>query len=192
MSPPKLPKDDFSDLTLKQRKLVDEYIVLGNKEKAAINAGYSAKSAYCFAYRELGKVRVKEYYQHQMNKLKEKSEENIAKVLKQLHDIAECDMRDFVDKDGVIKDLSKVDGRLIQSIKPNRFGIGLTLTSKERALEMLGKYYSMWTDQIDITTRGESVNNQVNITFQEVTKESLKEEKNGKTKTNPSGKTSDK
>lgn len=189
-SPKDLPEEEFSDLTIKQRKFVDEYIVLGNKEKAAINAGYSAKSAYTAAYRELGNLRVKQYYQYQMNKLKEKSEANIAKVLKQLHDIAEADIRDYVDKDGSIKDLSGVDGRLVQSIRPTRYGVGLSLTSKERALEMLGKYYSMWTDQIDITTKGEQVNT-VNITFQEVTKESLKEEKNGKTKTNAGRKTPD-
>ncbi len=191
MSPPKLPKDDFSDLTLRQRKLVEEYLLLNNKEKAAINAGYSPKSAYAMGYREFNNDRVKAYYNHLMNKLKEKSEENIAKVLKQLHDIAEADIRDYVDKDGSIKDLSKVDGRLVQSIRPTRYGVGLSLSSKERALEMLGKYYSMWTDQIDITTRGEPVNNTVNITFQEVTKESLKEEKNGKTKADSGGETTD-
>jgi len=183
--------DDFSDLSVRQRKLVDEYLILNNKERAAINAGYPAKSAYARGYAEFRNIRVLAYYKYRIAQIQEKSEQNVNKILRQLHDIAECDMRDYIDGDGQLKDLSNVDGRLIQSIRPTRYGVGLTLASKEKALELLGRYYSMWDDKLDITTKGEQVNT-VNITFQEVTKDSMKEAKsNGKTKTDSGGKTTD-
>lgn len=190
--PKPVPKDpdDFSDLTPKQRKLVDEYLIVNNKEKAAVNAGYPKRGAYASGYREFGKDRVKEYYKFRLNQLREKSDENIGKVLRQLHDIAGADMRDFVTGKGKLKDISKVDGRLIHGIRHTKNGTDITLTSREKAIELLGRYYGMWEDKIDITTRGDQVGS-VNITFQEVTRESLKEDKNGKTETSTDRATTD-
>lgn len=185
-----LDPDDFSDLTLQQRKLVDEYMILGNKEKAAINAGYPKRSAYTVAYREMKKARVMAYYQYRLTKLREKSEENVAKVLKQLHDIAGADIRDFVTGKGKLKDLNKVDGRLIHGIRHTKNGTDITLTSREKAIELLGRYYGMWEDKLDITTKGDQVGT-INVTFQEVTKASMKEAEDGKTKANSGGETTD-
>lgn len=168
-------EDDFSDLTMKERKLVDEFIILGNKEKAAINAGYSKRSAYSIAYTYMKKERVQAYYKYRLAKIREKSEENVSKLLKQLHDIAESDIRDYLDGDGKLKNLKKVDGRLVSGIRHTRHGIDITLASKEKAIELLGRYYSMWNDKLDVTSQGGPVG-EVNITFQEVVKEKKDEQ----------------
>lgn len=185
-----LEPDDFSDLTPRQRKLVDEYMIVNNKEKAAINAGYPKRGAYASGYREFGKDRVKEYYKYRLAQIREKSDENIIKVLRQLHDIAGADIRDFVTGKGKLKDLNKVDGRLIHGIRHTKNGTDITLTSREKAIELLGRYYGMWEDKLDITTKGDQVNT-INVTFQEVTKASMKEAEDGKTKADSGGETTD-
>ena len=163
------PRANFADLTLRQRKLVDNYLILGNKEKAAIKAGYSARSAYTTSYSELNKDRVQEYYQYRLAQTTKKNQDKIGSIVQQLTDMATADMRDFVDKNGNIKDITKVNGRLIQSIKHTKHGPQLTLCSREKALELLGRYLAIYSDKVDVTSNGETLS-KVNVTFQEVVK----------------------
>jgi len=178
MDTPVTPIDDpsdFSDLNPRQRKLVDEYIILNNKEKAAINAGYPKRSAYAKGYQQFKLDRVQAYYKYRIAQITAKSEENVSKLIKQLHDIAEVDIKDYVDNDGNLKNLKNVDGRLLSGIRHTRHGIDITLASKEKAIELLGRFYSMWNDKIDVTSQGGPVG-EVNITFQEVVKEKKHDE----------------
>jgi phage terminase small subunit len=41
---------------------------------------------------------------------------------------------------------------------------------RTKAVELLGKYFALWNDKIDITTNGERLNNDVNITYEVVDK----------------------
>lgn len=165
---------DFSDLTSKQRRLVENYIAGDSKEKAAIKAGYSKRSAWTLAYREFKNDRVYAYYCYKIAEITEKNDKKIALVIDQLTRMASADMRDFVDKDGNLLPLDKVDGRVIQSVKHTKDGINISLCSREKAAELLGKYLALYQDKVDVTSNGEAVSN-VNITFQEVIKDGTEE-----------------
>lgn len=76
-------KQDSSEdkLTVKQKKFVDEYIRLGNKKQAAINAGYSTKYPDRQANQTLQLDYVQAYYKQQMNKLHAKNIASAEQVL---------------------------------------------------------------------------------------------------------------
>ena len=169
--------DDFSDLSPRQLRFIDEYLILGNKVRAATNAGYSQRSAPACAFKEFLNPRVKQYYDFRIHQIHERSEANIAKVLVQLEEIAHSDIRDFIDEYGTMKQLDpkKMNTRLIQSIKNSQFGKQITLCSKEKALELLGRYYSMWKDNLDMTSNGH-IMRELNVSFKEVTKETVNKE----------------
>ncbi|WP_139008535.1 terminase small subunit [Lactococcus lactis] len=62
-------------MTPKQRKFCDEYIKLGNATQAAINAGYSKRTAYSIGQENLKKPEIKKYID---SKLKDISNNAIA------------------------------------------------------------------------------------------------------------------
>lgn len=163
-------EDDFSDLSAKQRALVDNYIICRNITQAAKDAGYSPKTASSTGSTDLRKPKVQKYYKYRIAEITAKSEAKIAFVLERLQEIASADMKDFVAPDGTMKRLdSKVNGRLIQSVKQTMHGTQVTLQSAEKALELMGRYLGMWSDKIDVTTNGNDLGS-VTINYQEVTK----------------------
>jgi phage terminase small subunit len=155
-------------LTAKQRKLVDEYLIIQNITKAAIAAGYSKKTASVLGSETFKKPYVQEYYRSRIADITAKNDDKVSWVLSRLIETANADIRDFVDKNGIIKKLDKtVNGRLIQSIRHTREGVNIQLQSQDKALELLGKYLSMWSDKVDVSVSGTQ---DVNIVFNEVSK----------------------
>ncbi|MDT0955647.1 terminase small subunit, partial [Staphylococcus pseudintermedius] len=60
-------------LTIKQERLVDEYIKTGNAYQAAINAGYSKSYAKVDVHKALVKPRIKKAIDERMAELKKQS-----------------------------------------------------------------------------------------------------------------------
>lgn len=163
-------EDDFSDLSAKQKALVDNYIICRNITQAAKDAGYSPKTAYQIGSNELKKVRVQKYYQKRIAEITAKNDEKVAFVLQRLQEIASADMKNFVQTDGSLKKLDdKVNGRLIQSVKQTMHGTQITLSSSEKALELMGRYLGMWSDKLDVTTNGNDIQG-ITINYEEVSK----------------------
>lgn len=164
-------EDDYSDLTVKQRALVDNYIVCRNITQAAKDAGYAPKSAYTTGPHDLKKPRVQKYYQKRIAEITAKSDDKIAFVLERLQEIASSNMLDYVNSDGSLKKLDKktVNGRLIQSVKQTQYGTQITLQSAEKALELMGRYIGMWSDKLDVTTNGNDIQG-ITINYEEVSK----------------------
>lgn len=77
----KRKKGEDPQLTVKQKKFVDEYIKTGNKAQAARAAGYAEKYADRQANQTLQLDYVKKYYQQQMNKLHAKNIASAEEVL---------------------------------------------------------------------------------------------------------------
>lgn len=158
--------DDFTDVTLKQRKFIDEYLVTGNKYQSALKAGYSPRSLYTLAYKEFGNVRVQAYYKHRMAEISARSENNISKLLNRLEEIAFDDVTNYVDKDGNVKGFDKLaHGRNVHSIRHTKTGVDITLCSREKALELLCKYHGMLTDKLELSGVKDAA---LNITFEGV------------------------
>lgn len=111
----------YSELTLKQQKFIDYYIQTGNGTKAAIEAGYSPKTAYSIASDNL-----KNLEPHIKERMKSLSNERIAsaeEVLERLTRIARGEEKDA-------------------------FGLDTNNQDKIKALELLGKNYQLYTDRV--------------------------------------------
>lgn len=147
-------------LTPKQRLFIDEYLKCWNATKAAINAGYSQKSARSIGAENL----TKPYIQEEIKARLDKSAMSADQVLAELAEIAQADLSYVFDIDefgGMQINLAKAQkmGKLgmIKSIVPTANGTRIELHDKMRALELLGKHHQLFTDKIDVTAHGEGL-----------------------------------
>lgn len=114
-------------LTIKQRKFADEYIRLGNSTQAAINAGYSKKTARQIGADNLSKVYIREYINEKMDALDKKKTMQIKEIMEELTSIARGEIKEErLDKDGHI-----VETRPL-------------FADRLKAMDMPGKRYGMW------------------------------------------------
>jgi phage terminase small subunit len=98
----------MADLTDKQKRFCEEYLIDLNGTQAAMRAGYSENTANEQASRLLANVSIQEYIQKRQNKLSEKLEINQEWVLKRFKEISDrCVQAEPV--------MVKVDGVLIES-----------------------------------------------------------------------------
>lgn len=126
-------------LTIKQKKFADEYIICGNSTQAAINAGYSEKTAYSIGSNNLKKDYIKAYIDERMKQLDEKAIADQAEVLKYLTRVLRDEEREEV--------LVNV-GNFEQEIQTMR----VSTKDKIKAAELLGKRYGSWTDKVDLNS----------------------------------------
>lgn len=114
-------------LTIKQKKFADEYIRLGNSTQAAINAGYSKKTARQIGADNLSKAYIREYINEKMDALDKKKTMQIKEIMEELTSIARGEIKEErLDKDGHI-----VETRPL-------------FADRLKAMDMLGKRYGMW------------------------------------------------
>lgn len=124
----------MAEMTAKQQRFCDEYLISLNATQAAIRAGYSEKNARNIASENLAKPNIKEYIEKRMA---EKEEELIAdqnEVLRYLTAVLRGDEKDekmIFGKDGV--DIFKIKNQ----------------ENQMRAAELLGKRYGLYTEKIE-------------------------------------------
>jgi len=144
-------------MTGKQRVFVDEYLRLGNATKAAINAGYSPKTAYSIGSENLKKPEIRAEIEQRLESLKMDADT----VLRELSDMARSTMADFIDIDNEALDLQKAEQsgklHLIKKFKrtETKFGVNIEieLYDKQAALVQLGRYHKLFTDVIEVDWR---------------------------------------
>lgn len=83
-------------LTIKQKKFADEYIKTGNATQAAINAGYSKKTAGQVGAENLKKPYIKAYIDKKLSKLEEESIAESKEVLQYLTSVLRGETHDEV------------------------------------------------------------------------------------------------
>lgn len=114
-------------LTIKQKKFADEYIRLGNSTQAAINAGYSQKTARQIGADNLSKAYIREYINEKMQALDAEKTMQIKEIMEKLTSIARGEIKEErLDRDGKI-----VETRPL-------------FADRLKAMDMLGKRYGMW------------------------------------------------
>jgi phage terminase small subunit len=114
-------------LTIKQKKFADEYVRLGNSTQAAINAGYSKKTARQIGADNLSKAYIREYINEKMDALDKEKTMQIKEIMEELTSIARGELKEErLDKDGNI-----VETRPL-------------FADRLKAMDMLGKRYGMW------------------------------------------------
>lgn len=148
-------------LTRKQAKFVDEYLICFNATKAARKAGYTDNELlHTNASKILQSTTVKEEIEERMKQAKLSAES----VLKLLGDHATGNLEDFLTTDGEVDlDKAKQSGvlHLLREIEVTEFvnKDGSTIKRRiklhdpQRALELMGKYYALFTDKTEATEK---------------------------------------
>ena len=144
-------------MTEKQKRFCEEYLIDLNATQAALRAGYSEKTAYSIGNENLKKPEIQEYIQ---KRLKEKEDALIAKqdeVLKTLTAVMRREKLETVvvtckarkshydDKGKKVTDEAEL---------PICVEIPTKVSDVNKAAEMLGKYYALFTDKTQIESDG--------------------------------------
>ena len=143
----------MANLTPKQQRFVDEYLIDLNATQAAIRAGYSERTAKSIGQENLTKPDIQKAIQEAQNKLTERTEITQEYVLKNIQSVIErCMQQEAVlARDGSPLLVEGPEGDLVPLFEFKE-------TGALKGLELLGKHLGMFKDRVDITTNGESVN----------------------------------
>ena len=159
----------MAELTPKQARVVDEYLIDLNATKAAIRAGYSAKNADNIASELLGKTQVSTEIEQRRADRSQKTNIDAAWVLSRLAVEAEADLADIYNEDGSVKpihDWPKIWRQgLIAGIKHqefkdsegNRTGdyiIDVKVSDRVRRLELIGKHIGVKAFEEQVSIKG--------------------------------------
>lgn len=145
----------MADLTPKQSRFVDEYLIDLNATQAAIRAGYSEKNASRIASELLDKTQVHSAIETKRSERSQETKIDAAWVLTRLAAEATADVNDLYDDSGAIRPLKEwpliwrqglVAGIKHQEIRDsdgNRTGefiVDVKLSDRIRRLELIGKH----------------------------------------------------
>ncbi len=147
----------MAKLTAKQQRFCDEYLTDLNATQAAIRAGYSAKTAKQIGQENLTKPDLREYIDKRMA---EKEEALVAKqdeVMKYLTAVMRREMVEYIvvtvteekshyapDENGTYRKRSE------RTEKPEIVKIPAQLRDANKAAELLGKAYGIFTDNVSL------------------------------------------
>ena len=121
------------DLTPKQLKFCQEYIIDLNATQASIRAGYSESTARSIGSENLSKPAIVTHLQYLMNKRAERTEITSDRVLKELAKIAFFNMEEDL--------LCDEESSLLVNRK-------IKLSDKKASLELLGRHLKLFTDKV--------------------------------------------
>ena len=145
----------MADLTPKQSRFVDEYLIDLNATQAAIRAGYSERTANEQGARLLANVSVKAEIELRTTERSEKTQINAAWVLERLAQEATADLADIYDETGAIKPIhdwpliwrqgliAGIKHQELRDSEGNRTGefiVDVKVSDRIRRLELIGKH----------------------------------------------------
>ena len=113
---------DYNELTEKQKRFIDYYIEFADAKKAAIEAGYSKKTAKVIGCENLTKLNC--FIQE---KLKEKEDNRIAS------------------QDEVLRYLTSV----MRGEEKDQFGLDASLQDRTKCAELLGKRWGTFKEKVE-------------------------------------------
>lgn len=145
---------DVARLTEKQKRFVAEYLVDLNATKAAIRAGYSAKTADRIGPELLGKTCVSAEIQRAIQARQQRTEITQDMVLRELAAIGFAKVTDHVkilDNGRVVfaptDGLTDAQKSAVAWIREGKFGLDVGFQNKVKALELLGKHLGMFNER---------------------------------------------
>lgn len=148
---------EVSLVTEKQKRFCDEYLTDLNATQAAVRAGYSKKTAYSIGEENLRKPEIKEYIEKRMA---EKESQLIAdqdEVMRYLTAVMRREKMESVvvtlntEKTSYVPDKNGTMRK--QTVKqeiPQIIEIPAQLRDANKAAELLGKAYGIYTDKVDV------------------------------------------
>lgn len=145
-------------LTEKQKKFCDLFIKLNNATQAAIQAGYSKKTARIIAQQNLTKLDIKKYIKKRVFRADKKRKVDAENVVQEIANVAFSDIglvAEWNDEKGLrlidSKELDENNRKAIQSIKtsPSEWGMSkqFKMQDKLKALELLAKHLGLLDGQ---------------------------------------------
>lgn len=137
-------------LTEKQKRFADYYIETGNATESAIKAGYSKKTAKEIGSENLTKPNISEYIQ---KAIEEKDSNRIAKqdeILERLTKVLRREEKEYTvvtikSRRSFVDDKGKK--QIIEEERAETVPIPTKISDMNKAAELLGKRYVMWTDK---------------------------------------------
>jgi phage terminase small subunit len=164
------------NLTAKQQRFVDEYLIDLNATQAAIRAGYSAKTAEQQGPRLLGNVGVAAAIQKAMDRRSRRTEITADRVLQELAKIGFSDIRKAViwranvtgmveEPDGSqrlavtnevqLVDSDRLDDETAAAVaeisQTAQGGLKIKLHDKKSALDSIGRHLGMFKDKTELS-----------------------------------------
>jgi phage terminase small subunit len=147
-------------MTKKQKRFVEEYLIDLNATQAAIRAGYSPNTAKSIASELLDRPDVSDAVNKAIADRSKRTGINQDRVVQELAKIAFVNIRDVVDTEDatVLDTATDEDTACIESVRvkvfPAKDGEGIEreikLSSKMKALELLGKHLGMFSDKLKV------------------------------------------
>lgn len=131
----------MAQLTLKQKKFADEYIVSGNATESAIKAGYSSKYTNTNVSKLLQNTTIKSYIDERLAQLESDKIADQQEVLKYLSAVMRGEMTEQT-----LKSVGE-SGQVITEID-------VGAKDRIKAAELLGKRYRLWTDKSEVEVTG--------------------------------------
>lgn len=175
-------KPQNQKLTEQQKRFVEELFKTNhNATQAAINAGYSEKTAYAQAARLLKNVKVLEYKEKLLADLKKDSIATVEEILEYLTRVMrrqETESVVVVIKEKVTglvnnPETGKNERRTIEKETPQVVEIPTKISDANKAAEMLGKNLGIWNVKPESTTEE---SNGITINISAATKADMEDE----------------
>ena len=141
------------ELTPKQARFVDEYLIDLDATQAAIRAGYSARTAGKIGPQLLGKTGIRAALRTRQDALQQRTGIRQEQVIATLAAIGFADIGDYVEPDDTVcrlrpmSALSRSQRLAIADAKQHSDGFSLRLHCKLRALDMLARHLGMYRDR---------------------------------------------
>lgn len=166
----------MANLTPKQQRFVEEYLIDLNATQAAIRAGYSEKTAKSVGHENLTKPDIAKAIQEAQNKRTEQTQIDSAYVLRRLVEIDQMDVLDIMDDQMKIlplRDWPKIWRQYISNIEnlelTDADGVfkKIKWPDKVKNLELLGKHVSVCAFKDKIEHSGDP-NNPINMSLKVV------------------------
>lgn len=162
--------DVDSPLSPKQQAFVNEYLVDLNAAKAAVRAGYSAKSASVQAADMMSWPKILNAISERMQEREVRTEITQDRVLKEIARVAFFDIRRLYRADSSPLPISELDDDTAAALagldiheefetdaEGNKVFIGYTkkyrMNGKVEALTLAGRHLGMWNDKLQVDVR---------------------------------------
>lgn len=132
------------ELTTKQKVFVKEYIVDFNAAAAARRAGYSVKNSDIIANQLLSKTLVAKSIENELKKRNWRTEITAEEIIKDLIEVKNVCMQKIYVRDA--------DGNIVRDIDGNPVTAFVNTKEGNKALELLGKHKSLFSDtKVDVS-----------------------------------------
>ena len=153
--------DKKQELNEKQKKFVQEWLIDRNATQAAIRAGYSEKTAYSQGQRLLKKVEIQEYRDKLLKDLEKPTIATIDEILEYYTRVMRREEKESIvvtikekQSDWITnKKTGKREKATIEKETPKIVEIPTKVADANKAAEMLGKSYGIWTDKVNVDNR---------------------------------------